>query len=444
MLFASRFGVGAGRSARWLCTLTLALALAACGASTQQPIGDVSQQAARYIALALAVEKLRPGEVDAYFGAAPPVPATVHPPQDLAAVQEQARQLMAAVSADQQRQPSVRRSRLLGKLRQLQASVALLRASSPPPFDAQARLVYRVHVDITESATQLAALRNALQRQLPGVGPLPVRMQTWRSGTLIPLDRRAAVFERAVQECRRRTALHWILPPGESLRIEWTRQTPAAWHRYLGRLHSRLQVNPDAVAYLHSVITLACHETYPGHHAQYLQRELAAQASGLLPEDQLVLLHSTESVLLEAAATLAANRVFPALERERFEREVLAPLAGLAPAAPATAQIADLEAQLVQAALPTLRAYHDGSLPAAQALRRLQEEHLVPDGAALLQFARTQGAYVLGYTALVNLLGHSLGPDSTALSAQAWDQLRQVVADPAHVRLPFLIEADQQ
>jgi hypothetical protein len=347
--------------------------------------------------------------------------------------------LLRQVKRSQSESPEPRRARLLGKIHDLQRVIESLKATRQLSFDEQAQQLYGIELAGLELAAPTQLLTE-LDGLLPGAGTLVDRMNLWRQQTLIAADRRAAVFERALDECRRRTQQQWPLPSEESLQITWTRKTPAAWHRYLGQSRSQLQINPDAVAYFPTLLSMACHEAYPGHHVQYLLLEEAAGESGLPVEDTVVLLRSRQSVLLEGAANLGVELAFSQSQRLAFERDVLLPLAGLSvDIAEKQAAIGRIEDQLATAILPILRDYHDGRLSRDVAVRRLQSEALVPDAEPLLDFTSSLGAYVIGYTAARDLLRSAITDRVAANGSTAWAELKHVVEHPADADLPFLI-----
>jgi hypothetical protein len=233
--------------------------------------------------------------------------------------------------------------------------------------------------------------------------------------------------------------MHWKLGAEESLEIHWTRRSAAAWHRYLGHAHSVLQVNPDAAAYFPSILMLACHEAYPGHHAQYLLMDAAAGSAGMPVEDSVVLLRSRQSVLLEGAANLGAALVFGDEERLAFERDVLLPLAGLpVELASKQQQISQLEAQLAPNVLPILRDFYDNTLSRDEAIRQLQDLALLPDAPALLDYARQWGAYVMGYTAVERPLQTALQTAAAEHGTDIWRQLQVTAEHPADVHIASL------
>ena len=401
---------------------------------------SVEDEAREYVAVALALGRYAPSEVDSYFG-----PAALQPmarqaaPATLPQLSDQVGHLLRQVRRSQAENPEPRRARLLGKIQDLQRVIERLLDTRQLSFDEQARHLYGIELGGLKfvASTQLLAELDGL---LPGAGTLLDRMNLWRQQTLIAADRRAAVFERALDECRRRTQQQWPLPSEESLQITWTRKTPAAWHRYLGKGRSQLQINQDAVAYFPTLLSVACHEGYPGHHVQYLLMEQAAGSAGLLVEDSVVLLRSRQSVLLEGAANLGVELAFSRSQRVDFERDVLLPLAGLSPGiAEKQAAISRIEDQLSTSILPILRDYHDRRLSRDVAVQRLQSEALVPDAGPLLDFTSSLGAYVIGYTAARDLLRSAITDRVAANGSTAWAELKHVVEHPADADLPFLI-----
>ena len=185
----------------------------------------------------------------------------------------------------------------------------------------QAHRIYGLALPPPDQAGQARALAK-LDRLLPGRSDLTSRLTAWRAHFVIPEARRKAVFLRALTECRARTQAQWSLPPDEKLDIVWNTDVPAAWQRYQGHHRSRLEINPAAVADPGSALDVACHEAYPGHHAQFL----ALDAASPVVEDTVVILRSPEQMLREGAAVYGAELAFP--DRLAFMRDVLFPLAG--------------------------------------------------------------------------------------------------------------------
>jgi hypothetical protein len=214
------------------------------------------------------------------------------------------------------------------------------------------------------------------------------------------------------------------------LNVEWTRSVDAAWHRYEGQGRSTLRLNPAAVAYLRSAVDVACHEGYPGHHAQFAVMEAQAGARGLAVEDTVVLLRSPISMLREGAASCAVELAFTHGERLAFEREVLFPLAGLDPAqASRYDEVNCLVEELSSHVVPALRDYRDGHLRADAARRALESSALVSSPDSLLQFTDKFGAYVLGYTGARDKVRNYIEIQHRKSGEDPWSILHTVLAN---------------
>ena len=332
---------------------------------------------------------------------------------------------------EQPAHPSPRGVRLLAQIRGFDALLQVIGpAARGESFEDEAQRLYAASVPKLEAGSthQLTA---ALEAALPGPGPLSQRLVGFYRDFVVPADRRRVVFERALQECRSRTLAHWQLPSSEQLDVEWTNSVPAAWHRYRGGWRSTLQINPDAVSLPGSAIDVACHEAYPGHHAQFLLQDQRAQPAGLPVEDRVVLLRSPASVLREGAANFGVDLAFPFEERVAFDERVLFPLARLDPRqARRYETVHRLAEQLSAAVAPIIAAYRDHRLSSDEAEQQLANEALVTSPSALLEFADHYGAYVLGYTAVRDSVRDSVKAQSRITGKDEWAVLRELISDP--------------
>ena len=377
--------------------LAAGLLLAAAALLWPQLSSDpLEGQARRSVSLALALQRLSPADVDSYFGP----PDLTAAPGTSAAVRADVQALASELRTDQRAAPLPRRARLLARVQQLDALLGLIAAPRSLDFDTEGSSVFGIANAgaIPPARAQMhARARQQLAALLPGSGSLAARVAAYRQRFLIPPDRRKAVFLRALAECRARTLAHWPLPAGEAIDVTWSSAVPAAWHVYLGQFRSRLQINPAAVVDPAAAIDVACHEAYPGHHAQFVVLE--AQAGGMPLEEQIVLLRSAASALREGAANYGISLAFSAADRTSFIAGTLLPLAGLETGdARRYAEVHQLMGQLATAVVPILRRYRTGELPRAAALAALADEALVSSPDALLRFFEAYSALVLGYS----------------------------------------------
>jgi hypothetical protein len=394
---------------------------------------DADAEAAAFVALALQLGSLPEygEEVDSYFGRESLRPSPAEPPAKIAALAVDTDALLRRIEHEQQLQPTARGARLLAQVRSFGALLEVIEQPRRWDFEQEALHVYGMSMPSADPAATRHALI-ALDAALPGSGSLSQRLADFRSHFVVPLERREAVFDRALQECRRRTLTHWKLPSGERLDVEWTSGVGAAWQRYRGHGRSTLQINPEAVALIGSAIDVACHEAYPGHHAQFLLMEQRAGMAGLPVEEQLVLLRSPASVLREGAANFGIALAFPLEERVVFDRQVLFPLAGLDPAqARRYETVHQLIDQLSSSTAPILAAYRDGRLSFGVAASELVTDAGVSSPAALLQFVDRYGAYTLGYTSARDRLRDYVNARRLRTGEDDWTVLREIVAEPS-------------
>ncbi len=408
--------------------IAVALAVIAGG-----PVFAGTQESAEtFVSLALRLGAI-PGhedEVDSDFA-----PGSLHPsagqkPMELDSLVADADALVRSVEREDRAAVTERSARLLAQVRSFAALVHVIARPRRGHFEQEALRVYGMSVHRADQARSRQALA-VLDAALPGPGDLSQRLATFYRDFVVPPDKRAAVFDRALQECRRRTAAHWPLPRSEKLEVRWTHDVPAAWHRYSGQGVSTLQLNPDALALIGSAIDVACHEAYPGHHAQFLLMEQAAGADGLPVEARIVLLRSPASVLREGAANFGVELAFPFEDRVAFDRAVLFPLAGLNPElARQYETVHALVDQLSSSAAPILADYRDGRLSPAEASTALAIDAQISSPAALLEYTDRYGAYVLGYTAARDRVRDYVSGQSRRTGDDPWTVLRRVVAEP--------------
>lgn len=407
--------------------VAVATLVAAC--KPQPPVDPVAAQAQEYVRIALELDRHRKGEVDGYFGPAELDGRAAKEGPTLDALLTRSRTLVAGVQKNPPAAGNDRVGRLQAKAGQLQTLLEVMSLPKPLSFADEARKLYGVDLPEVDEAAS-AALIKELDTLLTGTGTLAFRLASFQNQRVIPVDKRKAVFDRALEECRARTKAHWKLPDNEQLTVEWSRTVPAAWHRYQGGGRSTLEVNPTAIALVGAAVEVACHEGYPGHHAQFLLMEAAA-GGGLPLEDQVVLLRSPDSTFREGAANYGVDLVWTADERLAFERDVLSPLAGVSPEnAEKAFKIQQLINRLGTAVIPILRDYRDGVLSFNTATYRLEREALVSSPSALLKYVDDYGAYSVGYTVLRDRLQRYIEAEVQQSGADPWAVLQKLLTTP--------------
>jgi len=278
-----------------------------------------------------------------------------------------------------------------------------------------------------------------IERALPGDGPLVDRYEVFRQKFIIPADRLARVFDRAIAECRARTLPHVQLPANESFTVEYVRNKPwSGYNWYQGNYRSLIQVNTDLPIYIDRAIDLACHEGYPGHHVYnaLLEKHLVRDRGWV--EFTVYPLFSPQSLIAEGTANYGIEVAFPGDERPAFERDVLFPEAGLdASRATAYAQVRAAVDRLLYAGNEAARKYLNGEIDRAAAAAWLVRYALsTPEQAEQrTRFFDTYRSYVINYNLgkdLVQRFVESRG-GLASQPATRWAEFAHLLASP---RLP--------
>lgn len=358
--------------------------------------------AERYVALVLAVGQHDADYVDAYYGPPEWQPVEGSTPPPLSELRREVASLLERLAPVEAREEPIalRREYLTKQLHAVDARLRMLQGERLS-FDEESRALYDAVAPRHEASDFEPALA-ALDRRLPGEGPLIGRYDAYRTQFVIPRDRVARVFDAAIEACRERTLRHVELPANERFSLEYVTDQPwSGYNWYQGRLTSLIQINTDLPIYIDRAVDLACHEGYPGHHVynalleQHLVRRLGWVEFTVYP------LFSPQSLIAEGTANFGIDVAFPAGERAAFEGSRLFPLAGLDPArAPGYYEVLDLVDHLKYAENEAARRYLDGVMTRDEAIGWLEQYAMVPRARAeqRLRFIDRYRSYVINYT----------------------------------------------
>ena len=129
-----------------------------------------------------------------------------------------------------------------------------------------------------------------------------------------------ALMAAVIEEARARTRDLFGLPDGESIEVEYVRDTPwLGYHEYLGDLRGRISVNVDRPRSAISLLGLAVHETYAGHQAERCNKEVALVRGRGLLEETVALVTAPQSVVSEGLAELAVELLLDGATGPAFE-----------------------------------------------------------------------------------------------------------------------------
>ncbi len=167
----------------------------------------------------------------------------------------------------------------------------------------------------------------------PGTGDLQQRLQMLEQRLTLPQERAEEMVDLlscALVEAGRRTRSFFDLPANESIFVQGVRgQRWTANNQFQGQAHSRLDINLDIMTYLPPLLSLACHEGYPGHHSEYVLKEQHLYLERGYVEQAIGLLMSPQAVISEGIATLASEMLFTKEEEQQWLAEEIYPRARL-------------------------------------------------------------------------------------------------------------------
>lgn len=282
---------------------------------TSPPLDPIS---AEYVRLAFRMEPHIDGLIDAYDGpteirdAARADPAT---PADLV---RDADALLERISTE-----DLALSRVDYLTAQVSALATLARklAGEEIAYIDEVRQLFDVKAERVPDDDYAAAI-TTLDDVLPGVGPVPERLQRWKKQFEIPVDQARLAVDRIMDEVQLRTQRLVTLPDDESVEISFVSDKPwSGYNWYLGNARSLVEVNTDLPIRANALLNLMAHEGYPGHHTEHTLKEIRLYQERGYGEHAIQLINTPECVVSEGVATLAESMIFANGESSRWQTE---------------------------------------------------------------------------------------------------------------------------
>lgn len=391
----------------------------------------IDSPAERYLVLGLQLGRHVEGIAEAYFG--PPELAEAVDAEPLV----EPRELVDRTDALLAELPD---GWLRDQARGLRTYAAVL-AGDALSYADEVEACYGVRPHVTDESV-FAAAHEALDRLLPGEGDVAERHRRWEESMRVPGDAVERTVTGVIQEARRQTRGIVELPESEDVAVEIVRDEPwLAFCEYLGDFRSRISVNVDLPISGIELLTLAIHETYPGHHTERCCKEHAlVRRLGLL-EETLVLVPTPQSLIAEGIATIAPELLLQGRDGNALA-DVVRREAGVD---------VDLDVALaVERALAPCRwanvnaalQLHDGGADEADVQAYLERWGLMtPEMAAhLIRFLQepTSRSYIVTYTAGRELARSYVGTDPAGFRRLLTEQVRvgELLAASADITPP--------
>jgi hypothetical protein len=303
-------------------------------------------------------------------------------------------------------------------------------------FDDEAKALYDA-APPTHTEAEFKDTLAALEKRLPGAGPLIDRYDAFRKRFVIPKDRLDQVFRAAIDGCRQRTIRHVELPETESFVVEYvTGKSWSGYNWYQGNYRSIIQVNTDLPIYIDRAVDLACHEGYPGHHVYnvLLEKHLVRDRGWV--EFSVYPLFSPQSLIAEGTANFGIEVAFPLRERVAFEREVLFPKAGLDPKlVNEYYEVLALTDRLSYAGNEAARRYLNGEIDKATAASWLERYALYtkPRAEQRVRFIEQYRSYVINYNLGKDMVAAYINRRAGDDREKRWAEFEKLLSSP---RLP--------
>lgn len=411
---------------------TLLVTLVSCTPEAEDNLDAVARD---YVLTSLTIGEKEAGYIDAYYG----------PPQLQAAAKSDAPKLSLEalserVEALRKRANALaigndldkRRARFLAA--QLGAAATRLRMlrGEKLSFEDEAEGLFGVR-------PKVVALRNydptiaQIDKIVPGIGPLPDRIESFSNRFTVPKSKLKAVFDSAIAECRRRTLKHIKLPPKERFDLVFvTGKSWGGYNYYQGDSQSRIEINTDLPSRIDRALDLGCHEGYPGHHALNALLEEKLTRGRNWVEFSVYPLYSPQSLLAEGSANYGIELAFPGSQKLSFETQTLYPLAGIGTTdAAAYARLQGELKALSGARFTIAREYLDGRIDDRTAVDLLQRYQLLSKERAQksLSFIKQYRSYVINYGLGQDMVRTSVERAGSEPAAR-WARMQQLLSEP--------------
>lgn len=429
---------------RRIVAAAIALLAAACGDASdkaEQPdaiahdaqiaVIGVDELAERFVKLGLALGEHDSAYVDAYSGPGEWAEAAKAEQRSLDDLEADADKIIEALDVLNSREPTARAKGLQRAAVAAKTRIRMARGEKFT-FNEEAKLLYGAApgdyslADFDATLADVAAL-------FPGDGDLASRVNAFKDSLIIPVEKRRAVIDAAIAECRARTLAHMALPEGENFELSFVTDKPwGAYNWYQGDFRSKIEVNTDQPVQVSQAVTYGCHEGYPGHHVWNLLVERDLRRKNKWIEFSILPLFGPGGLLGEGSANYGVKLAFPGDEKLQFERDVLYPLAGIDPAkADVMNSLSKATVRLSHASNYIAREYLEGRIDAETAIGLAMKYDLTSRERAerRLRFIETYRSYVINYNLGEDLV-EAYVERRKAEGANAWAAFEELLTNP--------------
>jgi hypothetical protein len=273
-----------------------------------------------FLFLALRIDKHIKGYIDFYFG--PEKIKKIVENESLSSLNKLLSDTNALLKELGAQGYNKERERYLDKLLiAMKTSIEKLNGSEISVKD-QFTKIYDVNLQPANEA-ELYSLKEEFEAAYRGAGSLEERMDKLRITRKIPESNVYSFFKKAVEITKKRTKELFVdlLPNKERIIIDVVNKDKSKekvkwsyYNWYLGKNISRIEINPNYQMYWTTILRSASHETYPGHHAEFVLKENRLFNELNQFEHSVLILHSPKLIISEGIANKAISILFSNLE----------------------------------------------------------------------------------------------------------------------------------
>ena len=218
-----------------------------------------------------------------------------------------------------------------------------------------------------------------LDSVLPGTGQLKDRVQTYMSKTVIPGKKIPTAVDIIIGEIRNRAKKSFRYEANESVEFKYIRQKPWAMDaHYIGDSHTIIQMNLDIEWNPYLLTNVLIHESYPGHHTEFQNKQRCLYSDKGYSEESCMLLLSPSSVITEGIADTAIEIISPQMDIYQWVAEVLTPALGLPSDTPGVIFFKNLFSPVLRSCRANAAIlYHSGEIKKDEAIDYICDFELV-------------------------------------------------------------------
>jgi len=276
-----------------------------------------------YILLALRINRIFDGYIDAYYGPSELKEMIENEPiRSATKLINETRTLQKKLV--QKINDSTRQRYIGATLKAMEAFLTIL-SGKKMDFIEQVNAILGVKPEVFQDDREFYDLQKEFNHVYLGNGNLAERMEVYKERRRIPKSEIIPKFKRALElTCARTKELFPdLLPETESISLEFAKDGVnwAFFNKYLGNFHSIIEINPSQPMYWTTFFPFAAHEGYPGHHTELTVKNNLFYNQLNWSEHCLILMNTPAGVITEGIAETAPYMLFSSEEKIRMELE---------------------------------------------------------------------------------------------------------------------------